>query len=188
MKKIIFLLFFTPILVSAQSFKLGFDFEPSYVRIIRDNKSEPLGSEIGIISPIAVTIIPGIVLNKKLTLQGHIGYSLLSLQFSGFEIGMNSLYNFNKRIYASVGFRHHSNEPNSAGNNLSVKSMTLFMLTAGMGYKTSKHFALELEYYYPIKKKKFVYLCNTCEYNPPGIFNYMLRLNLVFRWGREKWE
>ena len=67
-------------------------------------------------------------------------------------------------------------------------SMSLFMLTTGIGYKTSKHFALELEYYCPMKNKKFVYLCNTCEYNPPGIFKYMIRLNFVFRWGREKWE
>ena len=119
MKRIIFALLFIPLLVSAQGFNLGFDFEPGYIRIIHGNKSQPLGGETE--PPIALTIIPGYNFNKRLALRGHIGYTFLSFKFSGFEIGLDGRYSLNKKAYVIASFRHHLNEPNSAGDRKSTR-------------------------------------------------------------------
>lgn len=185
MKKLVFVFLFFPVLISAQHFKLGFDTEFSYIRVnnAKGGNSHGIGYETFI--PITFNLITGYNFNKKFSLQAHIGETVVATEFSGFEVGLNGIYNLNNSFYASAGVLHHSNEGGSVSISHGVTFASLFMLTTGVGYRISKHFALEINYYYPTNKKLLYY------YNPifltegadtRSFFDYMFRLNFVFSW------
>ncbi len=182
-KMIMVILILFPILISAQHLKLGLDAELSYIRIISTKGNKSMGlSYDETFSPVTFNLIIGYNLNKNLTFQTHIGKTLIAVEFSGFEFGLNGIYHYNKKFYASAGVLQHSNE-GSGSNSYGVSYASLFMLTAGIGYHTSKYFALELNFYYPTKRKEIIgynKLYYSEGFNPRWNFYYMLRLGFVF--------
>ena len=185
MKKFVLVFLLFPILISAQHFKLGFDAEVSYIRVNNTKGNNSHGVAYESFIPITFNLIAGFNFNKKFSMQAHIGKTIIAVEFSGFEVGLNGVYNLNKSFYASAGVLQHSNEGGSVSISHGVTFASLFMLTAGIGYKISKHFALEINYYHPTNKKLLYY------YNPIFLtegadtrffFDYMLRMNFVFSW------
>jgi hypothetical protein len=183
MKKILLIFLFFPILISAQNFSFGFDTELSYIRIRNGNSTNGLDYETFI--PITFNLIAGYNFNKKLFIQARVGETILAIEFSGFEAGLDGIYRLNKDFYVSAGVLHHSNEGGEVSNSHGVTFASLFMLTAGVGYQVTKHYAFELDYYYPTAKKAIVYYNYDYQgdgFYPNSVFDYMIRMHFVFTW------
>ncbi len=89
-------------------------------------------------------------------------------------------------VRGSVKLRlQHSNESGGVSNSHGVTYASLFMLTAGVGYQVTKHYAFELNYYYPTTKKTLIYynFGFSSEHSTANLnFDYMIRIHFVFSW------
>lgn len=183
MKKFVLLFLFFPILISAQHFKLGFDTELSYVRV--GSNGETFGITSDTFIPVTFNIIFSYQFNRHFSFQTKMGETLLCTTFSGFEIGFDGLYHFQKKFYGSLGLLFHSNEamnPSMPHGDIFTK---LYLISLGLGYIVSKHFTLGVSSFLPLSEKTIYYIENfdrNIPYSTNVVIKYMLRLNFVFSW------
>ena len=184
MKKIIFILLFIPVFISAQNFSYGFDAEVNYIRVNNGSNSNVLPYET--LLPVTLNIIFSYNMNNGFSLRTRAGQTIFSSEFTGFEFGFDGVYKLNKEFYFSAGILHHSNIGNGDSSIHDRDTYTaLYMLNAGFGYNIFNNFALEVGYFYPLKKTTIVSYNSDIPLKAYYLlynFAYMLRLNFVFNW------
>ncbi len=182
MRKIFIFILVFPSLISAQSFRLGFDFAINKVNIeniVTKNENGLSGDGI----PLSLHLLGDYKINNMFLMRGKIGGVPLWVEFSSVEFGIDLNYYVYNPIYLSAGYLIHANQ----GGHGSIYAGSLFatipMLKLGGGVELSI-FEIFAEYLIPFSEKKIYSSLDQITLQPRTYnFKNMIRAGLTFTWG-----
>lgn len=176
MIKFVVFIMFSCITSFGQNIKLGFDLEAHQIRVISPNDELIMG---GNGAPLSYHLNFALDINEKLTLLVK-GGRTLHVEFSGWELGLNTSYKIFDPMYIKLGILHHSNEGGAISNQLYVTFASILMVQLGIGVDVANFLSIGLDYYIPTSKK-VIYWTGLFE-KEPRAFTSMIRLGFNFGW------